>query len=62
MFKPETYSNRRDALRKEVKSGIILFPGNTEASYNYPANTYHFRQDSTFSYFSELTSPTWPES
>lgn len=57
MFKPETYSNRRDALRKEVKSGIILFPGNTEASYNYPANTYHFRQDSTFSYFFGINQP-----
>lgn len=57
MFKPETYSNRRDALRKEVKNGIILFPGNTEAAFNYPANTYHFRQDSTFSYFFGINQP-----
>ena len=57
MFKPETYSNRRDALRKEVKNGIIIFPGNTEAAFNYPANTYHFRQDSTFSYFFGINQP-----
>ena len=57
MFKPETYSGRRNALRAEVKSGIAIFPGNVEASFNYPANTYHFRQDSTFSYFFGLNQP-----
>lgn len=57
MFKPETYTSRRNALRKEVKSGIILLPGNTEAAYNYPANPYSFRQDSNFSYFFGLDMP-----
>lgn len=57
MFNPQTYMARRDALRKEVNSGIIVLPGNTEASFNYPANTYHFRQDSTFSYFFGLNQP-----
>lgn len=57
MFKPETYTNRRKALRAEVKSGIILLPGNTEAAFNYPANTYHFRQDSTFSYLFGINQP-----
>lgn len=57
MFSPETYTNRRNALRLEVKSGIILLPGNTEAAFNYPANTYHFRQDSTFSYFFGINQP-----
>jgi Xaa-Pro aminopeptidase len=57
MFKPQTYHARRNALRNEVKSGILLFPGNTEASFNYPANTYHFRQDSSFSYFFGLNQP-----
>ena len=33
------------------RSGIALFPGNTEAPMNYPDNTYHFRQDSDFLYF-----------
>jgi Xaa-Pro aminopeptidase len=34
-----------------VKSGIALFLGNNDAAMNYPANTYHFRQDSDFLYF-----------
>lgn len=57
MFAPETYAGRREALRREIKSGIAVFPGNTEAAFNYPANTYHFRQDSTFSYFFGLNQP-----
>lgn len=57
MFKPQTYQARRNALRKEIKSGVLLFPGNTESAYNYPANTYHFRQDSTFTYFFGLNQP-----
>jgi Xaa-Pro aminopeptidase len=28
-----------------------LLPGNVESPFNYPNNTYHFRQDSTFLYF-----------
>lgn len=51
MFAKETYINRRNILRSKLKSGIILFPGNSEAPYNYPSNTYHFRQDSTFLYY-----------
>lgn len=57
MFKPQTYQARRNALREEIKSGVLLFPGNTESAYNYPANTYHFRQDSTFNYFFGLNQP-----
>ncbi|HLN54202.1 MAG TPA: aminopeptidase P family protein [Lentimicrobium sp.] len=57
MFKKETYQARRNALRAEVKSGILFFPGNTEAAFNYPANTYHFRQDSAFNYFFGLNQP-----
>lgn len=51
MFAPSTYSSRRDRLRSMVRGGIILFPGNPEASMNYPANTYHYRQDSNFLYY-----------
>ena len=36
---------------------MVLILGNTEASYNYPANTYHFRQDSDFLYFFGLDHP-----
>jgi len=57
MFKASVYSDRRKNLRKKVKSGIILFPGNSESSFNYPANTYHFRQDSNFLYFFGLDHP-----
>ena len=57
MFNPEIYTERRNALRKLMPSGIILLPGNTEAAYNYAANTYTFRQDSNFSYFFGLENP-----
>lgn len=57
MFTPDTYTQRRQALRSLLTDGIVLFPGNGEAPYNYPANTYAFRQDSNFSYFFGLENP-----
>lgn len=57
MFNKKVYTDRRTRLRSELKSGLVLIPGNTEASYNYPANTYHFRQDSNFLYFFGLDHP-----
>ncbi|MCD4665838.1 MAG: aminopeptidase P family protein [Bacteroidales bacterium] len=57
MFKAEVYTDRRNRLKNEIKSGLVLIPGNTEASFNYPANTYHFRQDSNFLYFFGLDHP-----
>jgi len=57
MFNKEIYIKRRQALKKEMKSGIALFLGNVDASFNYPANVYHFRQDSHFSYFFGLENP-----
>ncbi len=51
MFDKKVYINRRNKLRKIMETGLILLPGNQEAPYNYPANTYHFRQDSSFLYF-----------
>ncbi len=51
MFKKEVYIDRRNKLRNEVKSGVALFLGNVDAAFNYPANQYHFRQDSNFLYF-----------
>ena len=38
-------------------SGIILIPGNSESPMNYPENTYHYRQDSTFLYLFGLDMP-----
>ena len=57
MFEAKTYIRRREALRKRVGSGLILLPGNHEASANYPSNTFPFRQDSTFLYFFGLNHP-----
>jgi Xaa-Pro aminopeptidase len=51
MFKSEVYISRRARLHKLMKSGLALFIGNIDAPMNYPANTYHFRQDSDFLYF-----------
>ncbi|MCD4731060.1 MAG: aminopeptidase P N-terminal domain-containing protein, partial [Bacteroidales bacterium] len=57
MFDAKVYTDRRNHLRKHVNDGIILIPGNPEASFNYPANTYHFRQDSNFLYFFGIDHP-----
>ncbi|MDP4281141.1 MAG: aminopeptidase P family protein [Bacteroidota bacterium] len=57
MFPSNVYKERRNRLRKEIKNGLVLFPGNQEVAYNYPANTYTFRQDSNFLYFFGLDHP-----
>lgn len=57
MFSKEVYLNRRNNLKKYFDSGILLFLGNTELPMNYPANTYRFRQDSSFLYFFGLNIP-----
>ncbi len=57
MFKAATYVERRKLLRKSVGSGLMLFLANEESPMNYAANTYHYRQDSTFLYFFGLSSP-----
>jgi len=51
MFKEDVYTNRRAALRKSMSNGLILFLGNVDSPMNYPANPFHFRQDSDFLYF-----------
>lgn len=57
MFESKIYSDRRLRLRKKIRSGIILILGNNESPMNYPANTYHFRQDSNFLYYFGLDLP-----
>lgn len=57
MFSKDTYIKRRQALKAQIRSGLAIFPGNTESSMNYPDNTYHFRQDSNFLYFFGLDHP-----
>ena len=52
MFSKETYIRRRQELKKLIGNGIIIFFGNNEAPYNYPANCYApMRQDSSFLYY-----------
>ncbi len=51
MFNSKTYTNRRNVLRSKFNEGLILLTGNNEVPMNYPANTYYFRQDSTFLYY-----------
>ncbi len=51
MFDKKIYTDRRNKLKKQLKSGLILFPGNEEPAMNYTGNTYAFRQDSSFLYF-----------
>jgi Xaa-Pro aminopeptidase len=51
MFNKEVYTKRRNKLQTMLSSGVVLILGNNEVSYNYPDNTYRWRQDSNFSYF-----------
>ncbi|HDZ13025.1 MAG TPA: aminopeptidase P family protein, partial [Bacteroidetes bacterium] len=57
MFDLKTYRRRRETLKKYFQSGILLFLGNDESPMNYPANTYLFRQDSSFLYYWGLDLP-----
>ncbi len=51
MFNTQTYITRRNKLREQLDSGIAIILGNPDAPMNYPANIYHYRQDSSFLYF-----------
>ena len=57
MFDSHVYKERREALRRQLDGGLVLLLGNGEASSNYPDNTYHFRQDSSFLYFFGINHP-----
>ncbi|MEI8202020.1 MAG: aminopeptidase P family protein [Bacteroidota bacterium] len=57
MFIKEVYIQRRKELRMHMKNGVVLFLGNNDTPMNYPGNTYHFRQDSTFLYYFGLDFP-----
>lgn len=58
MFSREIYVGRREVLKKSLKRGLLLFLGNEESPMNYPANQYHFRQDSSFLYYWGLDFPS----
>lgn len=51
MFEANVYSERRAALKSKLGKGLVFIPGNVDVPFNYPANIYHFRQDSDFLYF-----------
>lgn len=57
MFNAETYTQRRNRLKKDIGSGLVLFLGNDELGRTYAASTYPFRQDSTFLYFWGVDQP-----
>jgi Xaa-Pro aminopeptidase len=57
MFDRDVYIRRRQRLKAQVQSGLILLQGNDESPMNYAANAYPFRQDSTFLYFFGLNQP-----
>jgi len=57
MFDKKNYIKRRNLLKKDVSTGLILILGNNESPMNYPANPYPFRQDSNFLYFFGIDKP-----
>ncbi len=57
MFPTNVYADRRKRLKGLMNSGIGLFLGNNESPMNYPDNTFHFRQDSSFLYFFGIEHP-----
>ena len=58
MFDPSIYTQRRNRLKDQLQSGLVLFLGNEESPMNYPANPFHFRQDSSYLYFFGLDFPS----
>ena len=57
MFSQETYTERREVLKRKIGKGLIVLFGNEESPMNYADNTYHFRQDSTFLYYFGIQRP-----
>jgi Xaa-Pro aminopeptidase len=58
MFPPNVYVERRNRLKEQVQTGLILFLGNKDSPINYPDNQYPFRQDSSFLYYFGLDFPS----
>jgi len=57
LFPSHIYQARRERLNATFSEGIALFLSNNESPANYPANSYHYRQDSNFLYFFGLSLP-----
>ena len=54
---PEIYRQRRNQLRKKLGNGITLWIGHILQPRNYADNTYLFRQNSHFLYYTGLSQP-----
>ncbi len=57
LFNPTIYIARRKALMQSMGKGMLLFPGAVEQPFNYKANTFQFRQDSSFLYYFGISQP-----
>ena len=57
MFKANTYIARRERLKQQLGSGLLLFLGNNESPMNYTDNVYPFMQDASFLYYWGLAEP-----
>ncbi len=57
MFNAAIYQQRRNELKRSLKSGLALFSANQLIPMNYSDNTFHFRQDSTFLYYFGINDP-----
>ena len=57
LFPSHIYLERRNRLSAAFSYDTALFLSNNESPANYPANTYHYRQDSNFLYFFGLSLP-----
>ena len=58
MFAKDVYVKRRLRLTLNFDKGIILFLGNRELPYTSVSNTYKFRQESTFLYYTGINLPS----
>jgi Xaa-Pro aminopeptidase len=54
---PEIYRQRRNRIREDVGDGVILWIGHVLQPRNYADNTYPFRQNSHFLYYTGLAEP-----
>lgn len=56
-FNTEIYKNRRLLLKNKLKSGIVLFLGNSLSPIDYKTNAYPFHQDDSFRYYFGINKP-----
>ncbi|HET9235201.1 MAG TPA: aminopeptidase P family protein [Candidatus Eisenbacteria bacterium] len=56
MIRSQTIGDRQRKLRAAIREPIVLM-GHTQLPRNYPANTWPFRQDSTFLYYTGCNVP-----